>query len=108
MSLQQNVYAYLSSAWVDITDDVLAQYGVSGENGMKSNRPTDRVASPGKLSFSLKNNDSRYTPGATGSITGWGKNTKVKVVFSHNTISKVKFIGYVDSVKIVINPNNLS
>lgn len=107
MSLQQNVYAYLSSAWVDITDDVLAQYGVSGENGMKSNRPTDRVASPGKLSFSLKNNDSRYTPGATGSITGWGKNTKVKVVFSHNTISKVKFIGYVDSVKIVINPNNI-
>lgn len=106
MSLVRTVYAYISGSWSDITEDVLLQNGISGSGGMASNEPTDRISRPGRLTFSLKNNDGKYTPTLAGSLTGWGKGTKVKVDFTHNTITRTKFIGYVDSVKISISNNN--
>ena len=108
MSLTPTVSIYVSGAWSDITSDVLSSGGLSFEGGMRTNKPTDRIASPSRLTFSLKNNDGKYTPGVTGALTDWGKGTKVKVEFSKNIISEVRFIGYVDSVKISISNLNVT
>ena len=107
MSLTATVSIYVSGAWSDITSDVLSSNGLSCEGGMRTNKPTDRIASPSRFTFSLKNNDGQYTPDLSGSLTGWGKGTKVKVDFTHNITTRTKFIGYVDSIKISLSNNNV-
>lgn len=99
------LYFYLGGAWVDVSTDATAQ-GVSYDGGIKTNRETDRVARPGSLSFVLKNNTGKYTPGHANAHADWNKGTPVKVEFSKDYKTKVKFIGRVNSIKLNYAYNN--
>lgn len=100
-TVQVNVYAYLDATWTDITSDISAGGSISAEGGMNGNKPLDLLAQVGQLNFSLLNNTGRYTPSGTSVISAdWGKGTKVKVVFTYNSITYVRFYGTVDSIRI--------
>jgi len=96
--ISMKIYAYLGGAWVDITSDVRTSSGVSGSVGITGNKPTDRIARDGSLSFVLNNNDGKYTPGSGTAHADWVKGVKVKAVFTKYE-SKTKFIGRVTSIK---------
>lgn len=98
------LYAYLGGAWVDITSDALSN-GISGTVGISGDSPVDRIAGEGTLSFTLKNNSENYTPGSGTAHVDWKKGTPVKVVFS-NFLTKVKFIGRVEKIKLNYAYNN--
>ncbi len=102
--ITMTVYAYLGGAWVDITSDVLSS-GVSGSTGIPSNRETDRIAQPGSLSFTLKNNGGDYTSGGVSAHVDWKKGTPIKVDFSYST-TKTKFIGYINNIDLIFDYNN--
>jgi len=100
MTIDLKIYAYLDATWTDITSDVHAN-GVSADWGMASNKPTDFLAKTGSMTFSLKNNTGKYTPGGTSVVSAdWKKGTKVKAVFTHNSEDWNRFSGVVDVIKI--------
>jgi len=98
ISVTVNVYAYLGS-WTDITSDVVGT--MSADWGMKSNKPDDVLAQTGTLLLSLKNNTGKYTPGGAAVIhTDWGKGTKVRVIFTYDGQTYVRFYGAIDTIRI--------
>lgn len=99
------LYAYLGGSWIDITEDRLVSAGISATVGISGNKETDRIASDGTLSFTLKNNDAKYTPGSGAAHADWKKGTPVKVVFT-DIRDKTKFIGRVDKIRLNYNYNN--
>ena len=100
--LNNKIYAYLGGAWVDITSSVLS---LSYSGGIKGNKETDRIASIGTLSFTLKNNSGDYTPGSGSAHADWKKGTQIKVEFTKLT-TKVKFIGWVNDIGLEYKKNN--
>ncbi len=103
--ISMKVYAYLGGSWTDITSDTLANAGISASVGIPGNKETDRIAADGTLSFTLKNNDAKYTPGSGTAHADWKKGTPVKVVFTKFE-DKTKFIGRVDKIRLNYNYNN--
>lgn len=99
-TLSVNLYLYLTSGWTDSTSDVLSNSSINATWGMRSNRPTDRLADVGQLTFSLNNETGKYTPGSASVLSGWKKGTLVKVVFSFIGNTYTRFYGKVDSIKI--------
>lgn len=99
------LYAYLGGSWTDITADTRASAGISASVGIPGSKETDRIASDGTLSFTLKNNDAKYTPGSVTAHADWKKGTPVKVVFTLFE-DKTKFIGRVDKIRLNYDYNN--
>lgn len=100
------LYLYLGGAWVDTTSDVRVSDGISSDVGMSSNRETDRIAKTGTLNFTLDNNAGEYTPEGVSAHADWGKGTPVKVEFTRGDVTKVKFIGRVNSIRLGYALNN--
>jgi len=94
------VYINVSSAWLDITSDVLAEDKITGFWGMASNRELDRVARPGSMYFSLDNSTGKYSPNLSTATVGWGKGTKVKLDITYRGRTRTRFYGAVDNLKI--------
>lgn len=101
------VQAYLSAAWVDLTPDTIAIAGMGGSYGIDGNGPSDCVASPGQLQFTLRNDakssggvQGYYSPRHANVRAGWGFGVAVRWVWTYSATSYTKFYG-----KIVdINP----
>jgi len=92
-------YAYLNSAWVDITSDVLAEDRVYAKWGLGLG-VNDRIADTGVLQFALKNSTGKYSPNGSGALSGWKKGVAVKMTTTYQDITRVRFRGTVDSVQI--------
>lgn len=93
------VYAYLNSAWSDITADVIGS--VTGYWGVRSNREVDRVADTGRTQMTLNNATGKYSPNLAGALSGWKKGVPIKLDIIFRGRSHVKFRGQVDSVRII-------
>lgn len=83
------------SNWTDISADVIAPVYCS--SGIMGNSPTDRVASPGRCTFQLKNSvansaglNGYYSPGHANCRSGFqsGCPVRVRFTFDGNTITK--------------------
>lgn len=100
-ALSWKVYAYISSAWVDISSDVLiAGKAINARWGIRGNSEVDRMADTGILSFSLNNITGKYSPNLPGALAGWKKGIPVKLVFTFDGQDYVRFRGKVDRVDI--------
>lgn len=98
--LTRTVYFYLAGAWVDVTDDVLAESGISASWGIRSNRAVDLMADTGRMSFVLDNQTGKYSPGHGSALTGWKKGVKVKLVTTFVGADRVRWYGSVDEISI--------
>jgi hypothetical protein len=87
------IEAYISGAWIDISDRVVTD--LDAKMGMFDESYTNRLASPGSLSFSLNNKDGAYTPGPT-----FGKGTPIRVSVVYAGFEVTKFFGRIDSADI--------
>lgn len=91
---------YISSAWVDLTDDVMATPPPSWNRGIMGNSQIDRIGSPGYLTFDLNNSDTNsagllgyYSPGHTNSLAGWTTGLPVRLSFTYDGFTYYKFYG---------------
>ena len=71
-----NLYAYMGGVRVDISEYMIS---CSARWGMRSNKPTDRVADVGALDVVLKNPNGEFSPGHANCFSGWKKGIYVKL-----------------------------
>lgn len=102
---------YISGAWTDITVDVRLNPSVRWSCGILGNKLTDRVGWAGYLTFSLDNTSGNsaglagyYSPGHTNALSGWGVGVKVRLSFTWDGATRVKFIGRVLPDGITVAP----
>jgi len=95
-SISTVIYAYISGAWVelDALNPARAHWGISG------NRPTDRLADVGELTFALNNSAGLYSPGAATALAGWQKGLPVKMVVTFEGEDFVRFRGNITDIQI--------
>ena len=97
-TISSTVYAYLDSAWVDISADVLSpltfNWGISG------NRSTDLVADIGICRLELDNSGRLYTPGGSAMRTGWKKGVPIAVDFTLEGDVFRRFRGIVEDIEL--------
>jgi hypothetical protein len=100
VTITQAIYAYLNSAWTDISSDVIAG-SVSGEWGMRKNSYFDRLAGTGTFTFQLDNSTKKYSPNSASPLSGWDVGVFIKYVITYDGETWVKFYG-----RISANPKN--
>lgn len=91
---------YATLLWADVTEDVLTKPGITLEYGTQGNRPLDRLADTGLLSFSLNNSHTNsgglagyYSPNHTASRTGFTHDIPVRVSLTYNSVTRHRFWG---------------
>jgi len=94
------IEAFISSAWSDRSADVV-RAPISGGWGIRGISPLDLIADTGELVFLLNNQDDLYIPGLGSSLSGWGRNTPVRLWVALDGDDYVRFRAYVDSLDIV-------
>lgn len=94
-----NFYYWDGDSWEDISEHVRAD-SVSGSWGMKSDKYTDRLASTGEMTMTLDNTTGRFDPDDAQVLTGWGINTKVKLVVTFDGVSYTRFYGTVENISM--------
>lgn len=94
-----NIFAYLSSSWVNINSDIQAA-NVSCDWGIRGNKPTDLLADPGGFRFTLSNRTGQYSPDSTGALAGWGKGTPVKMELTFDGETYIRAYGRVDTISM--------
>lgn len=84
----------------DVVGDIDVSYGINGT------KPTDRVASSGRMTFWLRNDAGCqgalagfYTPGHAGAAAGWGYGAPVRLRVVVDGVDHIKFYGYVTAIK---------
>lgn len=94
------IEAYLSGAWVDLTDDVLGE--VAWKYGIEGNSPADCVASPGEMTFDLDNSEENsaatlgyYSPTHASVRAGWTFGVPIRLILENGSPSTIKFTGKV-------------
>jgi hypothetical protein len=100
---------YVSGAWTDIWTDVLHVPAPKCTRGIGGNAPQDRVAGPGRLTFSLDNSATnsahligRYSPGHANCLTGWTTGIPVRLSFTYDNVQRYKWYGHIepDGIKV--------
>ena len=89
--------AYLSGAWVDITDRYMGDIDANWGGG---NSPLDVVADIGEISFTLHNASGEFYPDGTAPLTGWGFGVPIKFVCTYDGDDYVRFRGYVEDIQL--------
>jgi hypothetical protein len=88
------IEAFLGGSWVDISPDVLYKKGIRAVSGLTGSAVTDRVASPGALTYFLNNAEDNsakklgyYSADNANLRTGFGQGmkTRLKLVSGANT-----------------------
>jgi len=93
------VWAYLNSAWVDITSDCITE-DIQCDWGISGNGPLDRLAATGQMTFQLNNSTGKYSPNLVGALAGWKRGVPVKLVITYDGEEYIRFRGKVDKIKI--------
>jgi hypothetical protein len=91
------LYAYISSAWTDITSDAVTD-NISANWGMKGYGENYRLAGTGQMTFTLNNTASKYIPGVTGAVTGWTIGVPIKIVLTYDGVDYIRFRGFVSKL----------
>lgn len=93
----------ISGSWVDLSADVRQDPAPKFSRGIQGNKIDDRVADPGRLTFSLNNSAANsaglvgyYSPGHTNCLTGWTTSLPVRLTFAFDTWSIVKWYGHIE------------
>jgi len=99
------------SNWTDISADVIAPLYCS--SGIMGNSPTDRVASPGRCTFQLKNSvansaglNGYYSPGHANCRTGFQSGCPVRVRFTFDGSTMTKWYGRIAPDGIEVQPHD--
>lgn len=87
--------AYLDGEWVDLSDDVLVGDGISARWGISGYSPTDIVADPGDLHFTLNNSGGEYYPDGESPLSGWGAGVKLRLVYTYGGTTYIKPLAYI-------------
>ena len=95
--------AYISAAWVDITEDVLCHdYTTVASRGIQGNDVTNRVAAPGALTTTLDNGESNsaglagyYSLYHANKRANFGRETRIRLKFVVNGNSYYKWHGWI-------------
>lgn len=103
--------AYISAAWVDITDDVLTHdHPTVISRGINGNSITDRVASVGSLTTTLDNSstnsaakDGYYSLGHANQRANFGRDTRVRLKFTFNGSPYYKWHGWIRNLEPLPN-----
>lgn len=98
------IEAYLSSAWIDLTPDVLVSPSPKVQGmGIQGSSIMDRVGGVGTLTFSLRNSAASsgglvgyYTPEGVNRRTGWGAGVRVRLYFEYEGFRRYRFYGKID------------
>jgi hypothetical protein len=97
--------------WTDVTDDIVISDRVHFERGITNNGPTDRVASTGRLTFTLDNSTNNsvglagyYSPGHTNARTGFATGIPVRLRFTYDLKTRTKFYGRIQADGIKPSP----
>lgn len=99
--LTWKMYAYISSAWTDISSDVLISgKSINANWGIEGNSEVDRMAGTGTLTFTMNNATGKYSPNLAGALAGWKKGIPIKLVFTFENQEYVRFRGKIDRVDI--------
>lgn len=92
---------YNALTWTDVTTDTLGGLGLTIERGIRDDKPSNRVASSGSLTFSLNNLGSNsggvtgyYSPAHASVRAGFTRGIPVRV----KTGSDVQFVGRVRAI----------
>lgn len=96
LSIVARVYAYISSAWVQL-DDIMPANVSWGINGGEWN---DRVADVGELTVTLNNSTGLYSPDGDNALAGWKKGLPFKLVVSFENEDFVRFRGVISEISI--------
>ena len=86
------VYAYLNSAWSDLSADVMID-SLRFYDGTRGTSPLDIVGDVGGFEFTLKNNTGKYYPDSASPLSGWDVGVYVKLVFNYAGIPYTHFYG---------------
>jgi len=93
-------FAGTAGIWTDVTNDVVTADTISCEYGINDNGPTDRVATTGKLTFSLNNSNTNsyqlaglYSPGNVSCRSGFTSGAPVRLWFQYDDIKHFRFYG---------------
>ena len=92
-----NLYAYMGGVRVDISEYMIS---CSARWGMRSNRPTDRVADVGTLDIVLKNPNGEFSPGHASCFSGWKKGIYVKLDIIYDGVTYTRFKGTLSRIRI--------
>lgn len=92
------IYAYVSAAWDDITDDVVEE--ISGGWGSPQTGPLNLLARTGLMRFMLDNSAGAYSPYLGGALAGWGKGTPIKLEIVFDGETYVFYRGVVANIRI--------
>ena len=100
-----------TDGWIDITSDVLIDPAPKWNSGIMGNRLTDRVGSPGYLTFSLDNSEynsastrSYYSPSSSDCLGGWKTGRPVRLSFTFESQPFYKFYGHIAPTGIKVHP----
>jgi hypothetical protein len=107
----EKVEVLISGSWIDLTKDVIGTLVASG--GIRGNSITDRLAQTGQLKFTLNNSEScsgglsgYYSPGKTGSLSGWQKGIQVRVAYTYNGRTSIRFYGKILKIDVISGENS--
>jgi hypothetical protein len=98
-------------SWVNLSADVLANPSPKGSRGIPGNGPEDRVAAPGKLTFSLNNSQTNsaglvgyYSPGHANAAPVWRPGLIIRLSFTYEGHTRYKWRGRIDPDGIRVIP----
>lgn len=98
--------AGVGAGWTNVTGDVRAIVPIRWRYGIDGNQITDRVASPGSLTFAMNNAATNsggllgyYAPGHTNCRSGFGLGINVRLKLTYSAVTYVKFHGRLSHIQ---------
>lgn len=90
------IYAKILGVWTDITRYIIRN--ITGKWGLPGNGPHDRMAEPGWMNFTMKNDSGQWLPGMSTTLAGWEKGIEVKLVIVYDQETFVRWKGVIGSI----------
>lgn len=94
--ISAKLYVYISGVWTELNDAQPWRF----DWGISGNRPTDRIADTGDLTFTLDNSTGQYTPGGPSALAGWRKGLPIKLVVTYDGEDYIRWRGIIDDIDI--------
>ena len=99
---------FWNGGWSDISADVLSRPDPSAEWGIRGDKITARVASPGRMQLALNNSTQNsagktgyYSPGHVNCRPGFHEGAPLRWVFVYNSTEYIMGVGEIGSIKPV-------
>ena len=97
----------VGAGWTDVSADLRMVDGVKWRRGIMGSGPTDRVARPGVLTFTLNNAATNsagtvgyYSPDHASVRSGFGFGIRVRLRTQYLSSAKTAFIGWLDDIEV--------